>query len=175
MTFKVRMSDEEVNRRIRTIEGNRLTTLVEYVGKSGTNLLGKFLCVCGNTHVAQVWNVLNGRSHSCGCRPTPVVSKFDPKAKRHHPLYVTYSDMRRRCYMSQNRNFKYYGARGINVCDRWLEDFWAFVSDMGDKPTPKHTLDRINNDGNYEPSNCRWATQSEQLKNRRKFSRSSKS
>lgn len=82
-----------------------------------------------------------------------------------HPLYPTWQSMLRRC--SDRAHFAYhrYGGRGITVCERWRIDFWAFVADMGSRPD-KHTLDRINNSGNYEPDNCRWATWDVQGKNR---------
>lgn len=82
-----------------------------------------------------------------------------------HPLYMTWLTMRQRCRNPKAKGFRNYGGRGITVCDRW-DDFETFVEDMGEKP-PGTTLDRIDNDGNYEPSNCRWATAKEQLKNKR--------
>ena len=72
-----------------------------------------------------------------------------------------------RCYNKTNPAYPRYGGRGIRMCLRWRESFLAFLGDMGPKPSPSHSIDRINNDGNYEPSNCRWATKSEQARNRK--------
>lgn len=88
-----------------------------------------------------------------------------------HPLYNTYDQMKKRCRLKTNISYKYYGRRGIKVCKIWLRPktgFQNFLKSMGDKPTPKHTLDRINNNGNYTPKNCKWSTVTEQNNNQRK-------
>lgn len=86
-----------------------------------------------------------------------------------HPLCNTYHQMKARCINKTSKPYRLYGGRGIQVCDRWLgkNGFFNFCNDMGEKPTPKHTLDRIDVNGNYEPSNCRWATTFQQSCNRR--------
>jgi hypothetical protein len=87
------------------------------------------------------------------------------------PEWKTWMGMKQRCFNPTSHRYPDYGARGITVCDRWLHDFGAFYSDMGPRPTAKHSIDRINNDGNYEPGNCRWATTVEQRANRRPIKR----
>lgn len=84
------------------------------------------------------------------------------------PEYRIWINMRSRCLCSTDRAFKWYGGRGIEVCDRWRASFDDFIADMGSRPSPAHSIDRINNDGNYEPSNCRWATAKQQANNQRR-------
>jgi hypothetical protein len=76
--------------------------------------------------------------------------------------------MKERCYNPNNNRFKHYGGRGIRVCDRWLNSYPVFLADMGRRPSPQHSIDRVNNDGLYTPENCRWATVVEQRKNQRR-------
>lgn len=84
-----------------------------------------------------------------------------------HPLFGTWRAMISRCYNDTTISYKNYGARGIKVCDRWRRSFKNFLEDMGDKPSQKHTLDRIDNDGDYEPGNCKWSSRIHQAMNKR--------
>lgn len=87
--------------------------------------------------------------------------------KEYPKEYNSWRGAKKRCYNENNTSYKYYGGRGIQVCDRWLNSFENFLTDMGEKPSSSHSLDRINNDGDYSPDNCRWATSKEQSSNKR--------
>ena len=87
--------------------------------------------------------------------------------KHKKPEYFTWASMKQRCLNPKTSGFKNYGGRGVSVCERWIQSFDAFLSDMGEKPSPKHSIDRFpDTNGNYEPSNCRWATMEEQQNNK---------
>jgi hypothetical protein len=87
------------------------------------------------------------------------------RTRKTSPLYYCWKAMRDRCSKETHRDYPRYGGRGITVDPSWVSSFQQFLADMGPKPTPQHSIDRINNDGNYEPSNCRWATPKEQSQN----------
>jgi hypothetical protein len=93
-------------------------------------------------------------------------SSYRLDGRMKHPLYNTWSGILLRCYYPKHKSYPAYGGRGIEVCLRWLLDFWAFVEDVGERPEGM-SLDRIDSDGNYEPNNCRWATWSQQMSNRK--------
>lgn len=133
----------------------------------------KVRCDCGKEKIVRKGELVRKSREgvlSCGC----LMEEEWAKAVTTHGMsksrvWNIWSCMLSRCYYDKHVSFRYYGARGIKVCDRWRESFESFYADMGDPPSDSHSLDRYpNNDGNYEPGNCRWATSVEQASNRRK-------
>lgn len=132
---------------------------------AGVRYFWKCQCDCGQVVSIDGLVLRRGTTHSCGCE------KRERSRTRgglsSHPLYVVWLGMKQRCYNPRSKVYQHYGARGIRMCDRWLESVENFYADMGERPTPNHTVERLNNDGNYEPANCVWATRSEQNENTR--------
>lgn len=125
-------------------------------------------CDCGRRRDVYLQNLTRGMSKSCGClkdERTRVRSRTHGMSTR--PEYRIWTSMKRRCYDAKAKGFENYGGRGIAVCTRWRTGFAAFFSDVGPRPSVQYSLDRINNDGNYEPGNVRWATRTQQSNNTR--------
>ena len=146
----------------------RLTAL-EFVGRSKFNQrLWKAACDCGKFVTVPSNALLSGNSKSCGCVAVERIAKLNrTHGKTGTPEHRSWNAMKARCYNPNVRSYKDYGARGIRVCKEWCESFEKFLEDMGQRPTPKHTLDRKDLNGDYTPQNCRWATISEQNNNNR--------
>lgn len=144
------------------------------LSRAGFNAYGtirwKCICDCGAEKIVETGGLSTGSVRSCGClRRDATAQRFTKhgatKGRKWSPEFSAWQGMLGRC-SDHSKNFLWYGARGISVCPRWQESFENFLADMGERPSSRHSLDRINNDGNYEPSNCRWATTVEQGNNR---------
>lgn len=123
-------------------------------------------CQCGGQTTTALNNLKTGHTKSCGClqrERTSETSKTHGLSKT--MMYREWTRMKRRCYNPHHDKYKYYGGRGIKVCHRWLNSFKNFAHDVGERPSPKYSLDRIDSNKDYSPLNCRWATKTEQMRN----------
>jgi len=120
-------------------------------------------CDCGNNTVVRLGHLRAGATQSCGCL---VRETSTTHGQWGTPEYNAWNTMKQRCLNPNNPRWHQYGGRGITVCEQWLP-FENFIADMGQKPSPEHSLDRIDNESGYRPDNCRWATRSEQCRNSR--------
>lgn len=137
--------------------------------KHNTIRMGLFICRCGKQFEASIKSVKQFHTKSCGCVNVHMAMLKHGHGGRCNQSseYMTWQSMLERCRNPKNRYYHNYGGRGISVCKRWIK-FENFISDMGLKPKDqKYSIERINNDGNYEPSNCKWATREEQESNKR--------
>lgn len=143
----------------------RLTVVSRAENKSGI-VYWNCLCECGNLKMIQGCALKSGATVSCGC--FQIESRITHGAS-YIPEFSVWVDMLRRCYNAKRKDFSRYGGRGIKVCEEWAVDFWNFYRDMGERPSPKHSIERLDNDGDYTLSNCIWATATKQARNTRIF------
>lgn len=135
----------------------------------GTVLYWNCICDCGNEAIISAHSLNRGDAKSCGCYHSELLTAANTTHgfSKSSECGIWYS-MKQRCFNPKSKRYADYGGRGITMADAWRESFDTFYADMGPRPSSKHSIDRINNDGNYEPGNCRWATATEQARNQRK-------
>lgn len=155
------------------LTGSRFTRLVALRPAWPKDRLSwECICDCGTSCVIEAYKLRTGWTQSCGCLRDERTRRAntthgESKGYRRSSELGTYRAMLERCYDPNNKRYPIYGARGITVCDKWRNSFEAFLADVGRRPTPAHSLDRIETNGNYEPGNVRWATDKAQQRNRR--------
>lgn len=153
---------------LKGVKLGRLTAIRRVASNQRGLSTWEFKCECGNRPILVGAYVKSGKTKSCGCFRDDLNKRRSACAHKNHPSYDIWTGMRARCMCKTHKKFHFYGGRGIKICKRW-DSFELFLQDMGPRPSPLHSLDRFpNKNGDYKPSNCRWATQKEQCRNTRR-------
>ena len=142
-------------------------TVIYWIGRENGRTLWKCKCACGKDAIVSTGSLRSANTQSCGCLHRDLcIARSTKHGMRHTATYRAWWAMKQRCGHKSQKCYPNYGGRGICVCERWKE-FPAFLEDMGERPDG-HSLDRIDNSGNYEPGNCKWSTMLQQASNTRR-------